>query len=191
VVDCIGSDHAPHARWEKLGYQSEAESLLERSAREARGRDCFAKEVRNDEKWIVACANDTQSAISDANSRPETMSPDMDCLENHKPKTSTPPGVPGLESTLPLMLSAVAAGRLSLERAVELMYHNPRRIFNLPEQLETWVELDLDARYTFPDHPLYTKCGWSPFEGRQMQGKVLRTIYKGRLAYSDGQIIEN
>jgi dihydroorotase-like cyclic amidohydrolase len=53
------------------------------------------------------------------------------------------------------------------------------------------VELDLAARYTSPDPPLYTKCGWSPFEGRQMQGKVLRTIYKGHLAYSDGQIIEN
>jgi dihydroorotase-like cyclic amidohydrolase len=191
VVDCIGSDHAPHARWEKLGYQNEVELHLQRSQSEARGRDYFAKEARNDEKWMAGGTNDAQSAFSDANSRPEAMSPGEDYLDNQKPKTSTPPGVPGLESTLSLMLSAVAAGRLSLERAIKLMYHNPRRIFNLPEQLETWVELDLDARYTFPDHPLYTKCGWSPFEGRQMQGKVLRTVYKGRLAYSDGQIIEN
>jgi carbamoyl-phosphate synthase/aspartate carbamoyltransferase/dihydroorotase len=98
--------------------------------------------------------------------------------------------VPGLESTLPLMLTAVADGRLSLERAIELMYHAPRRIFSLPEQPETWVDIDPDARYTFPDHPLYTKCGWSPFEGRQVQGRVLKTVYKGRLAYSDGEIIE-
>jgi len=98
--------------------------------------------------------------------------------------------VPALESTMPLMLSAVAEGRLALERAIELMHYAPRRIFNLPEEPESWVEIDPDARYTFPDHPLYTKCGWSPFEGRQVQGRVLKTVYKGRLAYQGGQIIE-
>ena len=160
VVDCIGSDHAPHARWEKLGYPSEGE-------------------------WAAAQAEEKPGGLCENGSGLP--------YENEtkiKDREPSPPGVPALESTLPLMLSAVAEGRLSLERAIELMHHSPRRIFKLPEQPESWVEIDPDARYTFPDHPLYTKCGWSPFEGRQMQGRVLKTVYKGRLAYQGGQIIE-
>jgi carbamoyl-phosphate synthase/aspartate carbamoyltransferase/dihydroorotase len=191
VVDCIGSDHAPHTIWEKLGYLSEAEWQLAISTGEDQGRDCFANEARNDGNKKPGELRESGSDLPY-----ENQQEGRDCFVARAPrndgtKKPSPPGVPALESTLPLMLSAVTAGRLSLERVIELMYHNPRRIFNLPEQKETWVELDLDARYTFPDHPLYTKCGWSPFEGQQMQGKVLRTIYKGRLAYSDGQIIEN
>ena len=160
VVDCIGSDHAPHACWEKLGYPSEAE-------------------------WAAAQAEEKPGGLREGGSGLPYENENK--VKDRKP---VPPGVPGLESTLPLMLSAVAEGRLSLERAIELMHHNPRRIFKLPEQAQSWVEIDIDARYTFPDHPLYTKCGWSPFEGRQMQGRVLKTVYKGRLAYQGGQIIE-
>lgn len=97
-----------------------------------------------------------------------------------------PPGVPGLESALPLMLTAVSDGRLSLERLTALMYDNPRRIFNLPEQPDTWVEVDLDEAYRFPDHPLYTKCGWSPFEGMYMRGRVKRVTLRGREVARDG-----
>ena len=97
-----------------------------------------------------------------------------------------PPGVPGLESALPLMLTAVAEGRLNLERLTDLMYTNPRRIFNLPEQPDTWVEVDLDEVYRFPDHPLYTKCGWSPYEGMQMRGHVKRVTLRGREVVRDG-----
>ncbi len=97
-----------------------------------------------------------------------------------------PPGVPGLESALPLMLTAVAEERLSLERLVALMHDNPRRIFNLPEQADTWVEVDLDEVYTFRDHPLYTKCGWSPFEGMRLRGRVKCVTLRGRQVVKDG-----
>ena len=229
VVDCIGSDHAPHARWEKLGYQSEAEWQLERSQGEGKGRDCFANEARNDGNERSGGLRESGSSLPYGNKDTGGLRENGSGLpyENNEAREGTreslslpygnkdagglresgsglpyenenkakdrkpsPPGVPALESTLPLMLSAVADGRLSLERAIDLMYHAPRRIFNLPEQPETWVEIDPDARYTFPDHPLYTKCAWSPFEGRQMQGRVLKTVYKGRLAYNDGQIID-
>mgnify|MGYP002683288736 CR=1 FL=1 len=86
---------------------------------------------------------------------------------------STPPGVPGLESTLPLMLTAAAQKRLTYERLVELLCANPRRIFNLPEQHDTWVEVDEKLSYTFPLHPLQTKCGWSPFEGMRLIGMAV------------------
>ena len=55
------------------------------------------------------------------------------------------------------MLTAVSLGRLRLERVIELMHSNPRRIYGMPEQADTWVEMDMDARYTFPDHELYNQ----------------------------------
>jgi len=99
-----------------------------------------------------------------------------------------PPGVPGLESALPLMLTAVSQGRLSMARLTALMHDNPRRIFNLPEQADTWVEVDPQESYTFPDHPLYTKCGWSPFNGMRMTGRIKRVVLNGREVVRDGII---
>lgn len=100
-----------------------------------------------------------------------------------------PPGIPGLESTLPLLLTAASEGRLSYDLIPKLLEENPRRIFNLPIQEETWIEIDQNASYSFPDHPLYTKCGWSPFVGMQMTGMVRRVVLRGKLVYQDGLVL--
>ncbi len=106
------------------------------------------------------------------------------------PKLDQPaPGMPGLESTLPLLLTAAAEGRLSYERILALLYTNPRRIYQLPEQPETWIEVDERSRYRFPDHPLYTKCGWSPFEGYRMTGRIRKVFFKGREVFRDGSVL--
>ena len=57
------------------------------------------------------------------------------------------PGFPGLETILPLLLTAVHEGRLTLEDVITRMHDNPRRIFNLPPQPQTWVEIDPQADY--------------------------------------------
>ncbi len=100
-----------------------------------------------------------------------------------------PPGMPGLESTLPLLLTAAAEGRLSYDRILSLLYTNPRRIYQLPEQQETWVEVDEHSSYAFPDHPLYTKCGWSPFDGYRMTGRITKVFFKGREVFRDGRFL--
>jgi dihydroorotase len=100
-----------------------------------------------------------------------------------------PPGVPGLETMLPLLLTAVAQGRLSLERLVEMVYEAPRRIWGLPRQAETWVEVDPDARYTLGEAPLQTRCGWTPFAGMAVQGRVRRVFLRGQAAYRDGEVL--
>ena len=100
-----------------------------------------------------------------------------------------PPGLPGLESTLPLLLTAASEGRLSYERILALLYTNPKKIYDLPDQPETWIEVDENARYDFPDHPLYTKCGWSPFRGRPMTGRLTRVVYQGRTVYHNGSVL--
>jgi dihydroorotase len=120
----------------------------------------------------------------------------LDCIAtDHAPHThaeksgeNPPPGVPGLETMLPLLLTAVAEGRLSLERLVELTHDGPGRVFGLPLQPETWVEVDPDARYTLSHSTLHTKCGWTPFEGLAVQGRVRRVVLRGQTLFEDGRV---
>ncbi len=106
-----------------------------------------------------------------------------------KGSSDAPPGVPGLETTLPLLLTAVAEGRLSLQRLVELMHTNPVRIYRLRTFEDSWVEVDLKARYTLTNAMLKTKCGWTPFEGMKVQGRIQRVYLHGVEAYADGKVM--
>ncbi len=100
-----------------------------------------------------------------------------------KASTNPPPGVAGLETALPLMLTAVQQGRLTLDRLVELMALNPRRIFGLPAQPDTTVEIDREARTTLANDRLLTRCGWTPFAGMVVQGLVRRVTLRGQVVY--------
>ncbi len=102
-----------------------------------------------------------------------------------KASATPPPGVAGLETALPLMLTAVQQGRLSLDRLVELMALNPRRIFGLPAQPDTNVAIDPEAHYTLANDRLHTRCGWTPFAGLAVQGLVRRVTVtlRGRVVY--------
>ena len=120
----------------------------------------------------------------------------VDCIaSDHAPHTrvekegeNPPPGVPGLETMLVLLLTAVAEGRLTLERLMELTHDAPRRIFGLPTQPETWVEVDADAHCSLGGNGLHTKCGWTPFDGMAVQGQVRRVVLRGQTAFEDGTI---
>jgi dihydroorotase len=121
----------------------------------------------------------------------------VDCIAtDHAPHTrdekegmAAPPGVPGLETMLPLLLTAVSEGRLTLERVVELTCENPRRIFGLPVQTDTRVGVELNTRYAIEAENLQTKCGWTPFEGMPVQGKVVEVVLRGQTAYKEGAIL--
>jgi carbamoyl-phosphate synthase/aspartate carbamoyltransferase/dihydroorotase len=137
-----------------------------------------------------------------ANMRPSLASPadvealwdhlgsTIDCIAtDHAPhtlaekETTNPPGVPGLETSLPLMLGAVKAKRLTLKRLIELMATNPRRIYHLPEQSGTHIEVNPEAGYTLSNTMLQTKCGWSPFAGQTLTGRVERVVLRGVTVY--------
>ena len=121
----------------------------------------------------------------------------IDCFAtDHAPHTvaekdsdNPPPGFPGLETLLPLMLTAVAQGRLSIPTLIEKTYTNPRRIFNIPEQPETWVEVDEQAKYEIRAADMHSRCGWTPFEGWKVQGKVKKVVLRGNTAFEDGKIL--
>ena len=121
----------------------------------------------------------------------------IDCFAtDHAPHTlaekdsdNPPPGFPGLETLLPLLLTAVDAGRLTLDDIIQKSVINPRRIFNLPEQPETYVEVDEDATYEIKAENQFTRCGWTPFEGWQVTGRVRRVVLRGQVAFEDGKVL--
>jgi carbamoyl-phosphate synthase/aspartate carbamoyltransferase/dihydroorotase len=123
--------------------------------------------------------------------------PVIDCFaSDHAPHTlsekdeqNPPPGFPGLETTLPLFLTAVQDGRLTINDIIDRMYTNPRRIFNLPEQPDTWIEVDLDDAYQIRAVDGLTKCGWTPFEGWKVRGRVKKVYLRGKMAFENGKVL--
>lgn len=121
----------------------------------------------------------------------------IDCFAtDHAPHTiaekdsdNPPPGFPGLETILPLLLTAVDEGRLTLDDLLTRMVANPRRIFGLPEQPETWIEVDQDAAYEIKAAQSFTRCGWTPFEGWKVKGRVRKVVLRGQTAFADGKIL--
>lgn len=121
----------------------------------------------------------------------------IDCIAtDHAPHTredkegdNPPPGVPGLETALPLMLRAVDEGRLTLDDLITKMHTNPARIYHLPTSPDTYIEVDRDARYAFPDTGWFTRAGWSPFAGMRAHGRVHRVVLRGLEVYRDGRIL--
>jgi carbamoyl-phosphate synthase/aspartate carbamoyltransferase/dihydroorotase len=87
------------------------------------------------------------------------------------------------------MLTAVHQGRLTMDRLIELMATNPRHVFNLPSQPDTRVEVDPEATYTIADEMLHTKCGWTPFAGLTVHGRIQRVILRGETVYENGQVL--
>jgi carbamoyl-phosphate synthase / aspartate carbamoyltransferase / dihydroorotase len=118
----------------------------------------------------------------------------IDCFAtDHAPHTaaekagaSPPPGFPGLETALPLLLTAVHEGRLTLDDVLLRMGENIRRIFRIPTQPETWVEVDLAAQHTLSAQGMYSKAGWTPFEGWKVQGLVRKVVLRGQTSFEDG-----
>lgn len=105
-------------------------------------------------------------------------------------KSATPVfGVPGLETTLPLLLTAMHEGRISIEEILRLCFYNPSKIFRIQTDKNTKVEVDLNKKYTIDNKKLKTKCGWSPFAGFRVKGKVIRVFLGGEKVFEDGQLL--
>lgn len=120
----------------------------------------------------------------------------IDCFAtDHAPHTVTekdspqpPPGMPGLETALALYLSLVHEDLISLDGLIDRTVTNPRRIFHLPEQPDTWIEVDVEARWVVRGSELHSRAGWSPFEGWSLRGRVQRVVLRGVEAYREGEV---
>ena len=121
----------------------------------------------------------------------------IDCFAtDHAPHTleekdgaTPPPGFPGLETALGLLWTAVRSGRLTADDLILRMHTNPRQIYGLPEQPETFVELDDEAEWEVRGTELHSRCGWTPFEGRRLSGRVRSVVLRGREVFRDGRVL--
>ena len=118
----------------------------------------------------------------------------IDCFAtDHAPHTikdkheKTTPGFPGLETALPLLLTAVKQGRLTLHDVINKYHNNPKKIFDITTDKNTFIEVDFEKEWTI-GKPKFSKCGWTPFEGFKVQGIVRRVVMRGKTVFIDGQI---
>ncbi len=100
-----------------------------------------------------------------------------------------PPGVPGVETLLPLLLTAVHEGRLTIEDIVERCVTGPQRVYGIPAQPDTWIEVEVDTPYTLRNEAMHTRVGWTPFAGKTVLGRVERVILRGRELFAGGKIL--
>lgn len=122
---------------------------------------------------------------------------DIDCIAtDHAPHTiaekqsdNPPTGVPGLETILTLLLTSVNEGKLSIEELKRLTNINPQKIFRFTQENNTFIEVDMDEKYRIESKNLFTKCGWSPFVGWDMTGKLKNVYIRGTKVFEDGKVL--
>ncbi|MEQ8345468.1 MAG: dihydroorotase [Sneathiellaceae bacterium] len=108
----------------------------------------------------------------------------------------SPSGMPGVQTLVPLMLNHVAAGRLSLERFVDLTAHGPARIYGIAGKGRIAVGndadftiVDLRASRRIEEGWLESKCGWSPFTGMTVTGWPVMTVIRGRVVMREDELL--
>lgn len=115
--------------------------------------------------------------------------------EKEKSYLEAPSGMPELDTALLLMLDAVSKKRLKLQKVVSLYSHAPSKVFRIYNKGEIAVGKDADlvlvdlrAKTKISKDRLFTKCGWSPYEGWVVNGAIRRTILAGNVAF-DGESV--
>ncbi len=133
---------------------------------------------------------------------------DLDIISSdHAPSTkehkssgtiwTTPFGLPGIDTTSAVMLTAVNKGKLSLEKLVQLYATNPAKILGLyPKKGSIQVGADADLAvvdmnrsWSIDDSLILSKAKWSPFSGFECIGKPVMTLLRGQIIMSEGKVL--
>jgi len=116
--------------------------------------------------------------------------------EKAKPYPDSPSGMTGVQTLVPIMLDHVNAGRLTLQRFVDLSSAGPARIFGIARKGRIAVGYDADftivdlkRRETIRNSWIASRCGWTPYDGVEVTGWPVGTIVRGRRVMWDGEII--
>jgi dihydroorotase len=111
--------------------------------------------------------------------------------------TKAPSGGPLVQHALPAILEKYHQGKISLEKIVEKMCHNPAILFEIDRRgyiregyFADLVLVDLKNSWTVTKENIAYKCGWSPFEGNTFNSKISHTFVNGHLAYENGNFSE-
>lgn len=116
--------------------------------------------------------------------------------EKDHPYPGSHSGMTGVQTLVPIMLDHVNAGRLTLERFVDLTSHGPNRLFGIRGKGRIAVGydadftiVDLQRRETITNAWIQSRCGWTPYDGLTVQGWPVGTVVRGRRAMWEGAII--
>ncbi len=143
--------------------------------------------TKEDQKALLQAINDNIIDTIGTDHAPHT--------HEEKMNTDYPYGIPGIETSLPLLLNAVNKEKLTIKKIVELCCENPAKIFKLKGK--GFIEEGFDADLTIIDmnlekevnnDELFTKCRWSPFNGWNLMGWPVTTIVNGNIIYDKGNI---
>ncbi|MDD4603699.1 MAG: dihydroorotase [Bacteroidales bacterium] len=118
--------------------------------------------------------------------------------EKENPYTSCPSGGPLIQHSLVAMLEFYHLKKISIEKIVEKMCHNPAILYRINNRgfvrKGYWADLvliDPNNRWMVEKKNILSKCGWSPFEGISFKSRVTHTWVNGRLVFENGQINES
>ena len=110
---------------------------------------------------------------------------------------NTPSGMPGVQTIVPLMLHHVLEGRMPLGRLVDMMASGPQRLFGLVRKGRIaagydadFTIVDLKGRFTIREDWLQSRCGWSPYTGMELKGRVVGTVLRGATAMWEEQLAD-
>lgn len=115
--------------------------------------------------------------------------------EKAKTYPASPSGMPGVQTLVPLMLDHVARGRMTLQRFIDMTSAGVQRIFGLVGKGRIaagydgdFTVIDRKGSFTITEDWLQSRCGWSPFTGMELQGRVIGTIVRGHVAMWESQL---
>jgi dihydroorotase len=115
--------------------------------------------------------------------------------EKARPYPASPSGMPGVQTLVPVLLTHVAEGRMTLERFIDLTSHGANRVFNLACKGRLAVGydadltlVDLNARRTIRHEDQANKSGWTPFDGFEAKGWPIATVVRGHVIMREGEL---
>ncbi len=144
-----------------------------------------------DREALWEALNDDRIDVIATDHAPHTLE------EKSKPYTEAPSGGPLVQHALVAMLEAHFQGKISVEKLVQKMAHNPAILFQIekrgfikPGYFADLVLVHPNDPWTVSKDNILYHCGWSPFEGTTFKAKITHTFVNGHLAYANGQVSE-
>ncbi|MFG1213185.1 dihydroorotase [Xanthobacter flavus] len=146
------------------------------------------REARHRDGLWAAIANGVVDVLG-SDHAPHTLE------EKSKPYPESPSGMTGVQTLVPLMLDHVAAGRLTLERFVDLTSAGPARLFGIAGKGRIVVGYDADftvvdlkRRATITNGWIASRAQWTPYDGKEVTGWPVGTFVRGRKVMWEGEL---
>ena len=146
------------------------------------------REARHRDRLWQAVADGTADILG-SDHAPHTLA------EKAKPYPESPSGMPGVQTLVPVMLHHVAAGRLTIERFVDMTSHGPSRLFQISGKGRIaagydadFTVVDLKRRVVITDTMMKSRSGWTPYDGMTVTGWPVGTVIRGRRVMWEGEL---